>query len=84
MFILKNEKIHQYFEGFFPYYSAYLATTKTAAEMPQDLKLSTAIYCLREFIQFASAAYLKFCPASLVLQLAKNSVQFRFHAVRLR
>ena len=34
----------------------YLATTKIAAEMPPNLKLSAAIFCLREFIQIAMTA----------------------------
>ena len=43
--------MHDHFEGFF--LIVLLATTKIAAEMPPNLKLSAAIFCLREFIQIA-------------------------------
>ena len=53
-------------EGFFPYYSAYLATAKTAAEMPPSLKLSTATFYLREFIQIARTATLIYYDVTTV------------------
>ena len=46
---VKNEKIHQHFEGFFLRFLSIWQQQK----LPPNLKLSLAIFCLCEFIQIA-------------------------------